>query len=57
LEIPIATITQKASSVTLDLKAIGGSYSGALNAEGTALVGTVTQGAAVLPLTFRLAKP
>jgi hypothetical protein len=57
LEIPITTITQKVSSVTLDVKAVGGSYSGALNPEGTELVGTLTQGPAVLPLTFRLAKP
>ncbi len=51
LEIPIATITQNASSVTLDVKAVGGSYSGALNPEGTELVGTWTQGPAALPLT------
>ena len=55
LEIPIATITQKASSVTLDVKAVGGSYSGALNAERTELVGTLTQGPASLPLTLRRA--
>jgi len=56
LEIPIATITHKGSSVTLDIKAVGGSYSGALNPEGTELIGTLTQGPATLPLTFRLAK-
>ena len=55
LEIPITTITQKASSLTLDVKAVGGSYSGVLNPEGTELVGTWTQGPAVLPLTFRRA--
>jgi hypothetical protein len=55
LEIPIATITQKASTVTLDVKAVGGSYSGTLNSEGTELVGTLTQGAATLPLTLRRA--
>jgi hypothetical protein len=57
LEIPISSITQKASSVTLDVKTVGGSYAGALNTEGTELVGTWTQGPAALPLTFRLAKP
>ncbi len=57
LEIPVTTITQQASTVTLDVKAVGGSYSGTLNAEGTELVGTLTQGAATLPLTFRRAKP
>ena len=53
LEIPITTITQKASSVTLDVTTVGGSYAGALNAEGTELAGTWTQGSATLPLTFR----
>ncbi len=53
LEIPIAAITQKASSVTLDVKAVGGSYSGVLNGDGTELVGTLTQGSAALPLTLR----
>src|SRR6266850_1246807 len=57
LAIPISAITQKGSSVTLDVKAVGGSFSGALNAEGTELVGTLTQGSAVEPVTFRLARP
>jgi hypothetical protein len=53
LEIPITTITQKASSVTLDVKTVGVSYTGALNPDGTELAGTLTQGSAVLPLTFQ----
>jgi hypothetical protein len=53
LEIPIASITQDASTVTLDLRAVGGSYSGTVNTDGTELVGTFIQGTAVLPLTFR----
>jgi hypothetical protein len=53
LELPITTITQKASSVILEVKAVGGSYSGALSSEGTELVGTLTQGSAAMPLTFR----
>jgi hypothetical protein len=53
LEIPIASITRAASRVTLDLKAISGSYSGTVNADGTEMVGTFIQGTAVLPLTFR----
>lgn len=55
LEVPVA-ITQKGSSVSLDAKVIGGSFSGTLNPEGTELAGTWTQGALVLPLTFRRAK-
>jgi hypothetical protein len=57
LEIPITTITQQSSSVTLLLNVVGGSYSGALNRDGTELVGTLTQGTAVLPLTFRRSEP
>jgi len=53
LEIPIATITQTASSVTLEIKAVAGGYTGVLNGEGTELTGTLTQGSATLPLTFR----
>ncbi|MBI1874097.1 MAG: hypothetical protein HYS05_09440 [Acidobacteria bacterium] len=57
LEIPVSTITQAGSNLTLDFKTVGGSYAGALNKEGTELVGTYSQGAFVAPLTFRLAKP
>jgi hypothetical protein len=56
LEIPITTITQKASSVTIDVKAVHGSYTGALNPAGTELVGTLTQGAGSMPVTFRRAQ-
>ena len=49
----IASITQKDSTVTLDLKAVGGSYSGTVNADGSELKGTYIQGTTVLPLTFR----
>ena len=55
LEIPIDVITQKASRLTLDMKAIGGSYAGTLDAQGTELAGTFTQGSIALPLTFRRA--
>jgi hypothetical protein len=53
LEIPIATITRHASTVTLDLKVVGASFSGALNPDATELAGTYTQGSIVLPVTFR----
>ncbi len=53
LEIPIAIITQKASSLTLDLKVVGASFSGNLNPEGTELAGTLSEGSLRLPLTFR----
>ena len=53
LEIPVTMITQDASKVTLEIRAVAGSYSGTLNAEGTELIGTLTQGSATLPLTLR----
>ena len=56
VEVPIA-ITQKASNVTIDVVSVGASFAGVLNASGTELAGTWTQGTSSLPLTFRLAKP
>jgi hypothetical protein len=53
LEIPISAITQTESKVTLDIKAVSGSYSGVLNADGTELAGSLTQGPVSLPLVFR----
>ncbi|MBZ5592331.1 MAG: hypothetical protein LAP39_08845 [Acidobacteriia bacterium] len=50
-EIPITTITQKGSNLTLELKTIGATYDGDLM-EG-ALVGHWTQGGATFPLTFK----
>jgi uncharacterized protein (TIGR03067 family) len=55
LEFPIATITVKAPSVTLGLPSINGSYVGNLNADGTELAGTWTQGTSTAPLTFQRA--
>jgi hypothetical protein len=39
--------------VTLDIKAVSGSYHGAVNADGTELTGTLTQGSVTLPLVLR----
>ena len=52
LIIPVV-ITQRASSVSYISNSVSSSWAGALNAEGTELAGTFTQGAASLPLTFR----
>jgi hypothetical protein len=54
MEIPIG-MTQKGSTVTIDVPSVGESYAGVLNAAGTELTGTWTQGTIVLPLTFRRA--
>jgi len=54
LELPVTSITHEASSLTLDVKAVGGSISAALNPDGE-LVGTFTKGTASMPLTFKRA--
>jgi hypothetical protein len=54
LQVPVA-ITQKASTVTLDSTVVVFSLAGTLNAAATELAGTFTQGALVVPLTFRRA--
>ena len=52
LKTPLA-ITEKAAKVTLDIACIGASFSGTLNAAGTELTGTWTQGTVTGPLTFK----
>jgi hypothetical protein len=56
LEIPVSAITQTGTSLTLALKSINGSYTGAVNSAGTELVGAFSQGPGSVPLTFRRAK-
>jgi hypothetical protein len=51
VEIPIA-MTQKASSVTIDVAVVGATYAGELNPSAE-LTGTWTQGPVNLPLTFK----
>jgi hypothetical protein len=54
-EIPIV-MTQKESSVTIDVPAVSGSFAGRLNDARTELAGTWTQGGLSLPLTLRRAQ-
>jgi hypothetical protein len=51
VEIPIG-ITQKATAVTIEVTSVGASYAGVLNADGTELTGTWTQGAVSVPLAL-----
>ena len=51
-EIPVA-ITQQASRVIVASRFGDGSFSGALNSEGTELTGSWTQGPLVMPATFK----
>jgi hypothetical protein len=52
LELP-AAMTQEGRSLKLTFKSVGSSYSGDLNAEGTELSGTFSQGTFSRSLTFR----
>jgi len=53
VEIPITTITQKGSSLKLELKSINGSYNGELKE--VVLTGEWTQGPGTFPLVFKRA--
>jgi hypothetical protein len=55
VEIPIG-MTQKGSSVTIEVPSVSASYVGTLNPAGTELAGTWTQGPAAFPLTLRVAR-
>jgi hypothetical protein len=46
-------MTQKAAGLTIEVPSVSASYTGVLNAAGTELTGTWTQGPAGLPVTFR----
>jgi hypothetical protein len=52
---PVA-IAQEGTDLSLDIKAISAGYSGALNQDGTELVGSFTQGSASVPLRFQRAR-
>jgi pimeloyl-ACP methyl ester carboxylesterase len=52
-KIPVDAVVFEGGSLRLDIKAIGGSYHGTMNADGSALQGTWSQGGRELPLTFQ----
>lgn len=53
LRVPVSAIAYRASTVTLDLDIVGGSYTGVLNGPGTEIAGTYKQGAIAAPVVFR----
>jgi len=55
VEIPIG-MTQKGSSLTIEVPSVGASFVGLLNAAGMELAGTWNQQGGSLPLTLKLAK-
>jgi hypothetical protein len=54
-QIPVTTITQTGTKLTLDVKAVGGGYNGEINKEGTQINGTWTQLGMSTPLIFKKA--
>jgi hypothetical protein len=55
-QIPITTITQKENRLEFEIRAIGGSYSGALGEGGSEISGNWTQAGAATPLVFQRTK-
>ena len=55
LEIPVTAIGQDAANVTFEIAAIAGSFTGALNKDGSELAGTFSEHGKTAPLTFRRA--
>ena len=54
--IPLKGITQKGAVVEFEVLAVGGSYKGTLNKEGTEIAGEWTQRSGAAPLTLNLKK-
>jgi pimeloyl-ACP methyl ester carboxylesterase len=52
-KIPVTTIVFESGTLRLAIEAIGASYEGTLNADGSALTGVWSQGKQKLPLTFK----
>lgn len=55
--IPIASVVQTGNTIDIDMRMIGGKYSGTLSEAGDAIDGTLTQNGANLPLKFTRPKP
>ncbi len=55
-KIPVGAVAFESGKLRLTIPAIGGSYEGALNAEGAAIEGVWSQGGQQLPLTFERQK-
>src|SRR5262245_8738752 len=53
VEIAVSAISQTPSGVTIEVKVVGGSFSGTISPDGTKLAGTWSQGNFSAPLTFQ----
>ncbi len=56
-EIPVTSVEQKGTHLTLQVNRIGGSYEGDINKQGTELDGTWSQGGGSLPLALKKVDP
>ena len=54
--LPLKGVAQKGAVVEFAVQAVGGSYKGTLNKEGTEMAGEWTQGQGAAPLTLNLKK-
>lgn len=57
LALPITVTTQKDSNLAFDITSVGASYTGALTAEGKALVGTYKEGTFVQAVALQRSEP
>lgn len=57
LRIPATSLRQTGADLTLDFRIVNSSYTGALNRDGTQIVGIFRQGAIETPLTFERERP
>ena len=57
VELPVTTIDQKDSKLTLVVNMVGGRYEGFINKESLELNGSWTQGGNTLPLKLKKATP
>ncbi len=55
--IPVSSVKQNGSAITMKIDAIGGGFEGTMNKEATAITGTWTQGPSPLPLALARATP
>ena len=56
-QIPVTSVKQNGSAITMKIDAIGGGFDGTMNKEGTSITGNWTQGPSPLPLALTRATP
>ena len=56
-QIPVSSVKQNGSAITMKIDAIGGGFEGTMNKEGTTITGNWTQGPSPLPLALTRATP